>query len=189
MVNNVASDLRDRAKAFVDERAVEIELSLSRSGLAVQCVTDWDCSENKNDHYYKSQMVKTAKYLNHWINFNEPGLFVDMSINPENELRIPRLVFVVSLHHIGSRFTGIMAATAFAQAIYNAENMYLQNDEQLVRNVNTCSPEAFTFTGDVKIERVSDSFNDWIQEALTEALAFWGRYYVSRPRPYNSFVP
>ena len=50
-----------------------------------------------------------------WVNLNEARFFVKLSINPEEQLRTPRLVFVVSLHHVGQQLTGIMATTAFAQ--------------------------------------------------------------------------
>lgn len=184
-VNDFASELRDYTKVFVDERAIEIELRMNRSGFAVQCTTNSGCLKNRSNDRYQSQVLRTARQLRYWVNSNEPGLFVNLSINPENEARTPDLVFVVSLHHVGSSFTGMMTATAFAQIVDNAQDRSSQNYEIFRTHLNTCSPQMFAFSSDSKkFESLLASFNDWLQDALTVALTYWGehieRYHPSK---------
>ena len=175
-VNDVACALRDSAKIYIDERADEVQERLIESGLAIQCVTDWDGPDNEKGHWYYSQIVKTAKELGNWVNFNENRYFVKLSINPNYGAGVPRLVFVISLHHVGRQVTGIMAASAFAQIGGDAESGISRNDEESEADLKTCSPQTFTFTAGADADAISDSFNEWIQESLSVALAYWGQY-------------
>ena len=175
-VNDVACVLRDSAKIYIDERADEVQHRLVESGLVIQCATDWGGPDNDKGHWYHSQIVKTAKDLGNWVNFNENRYFVKLSINPNYGSGVPRLVFVISLHHVGRQVTGIMAASAFAQIGGDVETGVDRNDEESEADLKTCSPQTFTFTAGANPDVISDSFNEWIQESLSVALAYWGQY-------------
>ena len=78
-------------------------------------------------------MVQSAQHASHWANLNEDRFFIKLSINPEQQSRIPRLIFVISLHHVGRQLTGIMAATGFAQII-NVDDYSTEGSEESVRS-------------------------------------------------------
>ena len=114
-VNEVARALRDATEVNLENRASEVIHRFAEAGLVVNATTDRGGPENDKGYWYQYQVLQTAREAQHWVNFNEDRFFVKLTINPEDRTRAPRLVFVISLHHVGRQLNGIMAATAFAQ--------------------------------------------------------------------------
>ena len=61
--------------------------SAAEAGLTVECITDVGGSDNNKEHWYRAQVVQTAKESGHWANLNEDRFFINLSINPENSLK------------------------------------------------------------------------------------------------------
>ena len=176
-VNQVSTVMRESALAYVGDRSKEIENSLDVSGIKVRCETDWGGPENQKEHWYRSQIVKTAGDLKYWVNFNEQRHFVKLSINRDFSSSVPRLDFVISLHHVGRQLNGIVAASAFAQIIDQAENENGQRDKSVETDLKTCSSESFTFVAESDLDQTADLFHEWIEHALSVAYAYWGQYF------------
>jgi hypothetical protein len=70
-----------------------------------------------NAHWYRFEVVQSARASNKWVNFTEDHYFVKATIKLTNL----RLVFVTSFHHIGRELSGIMEATSFAQLEFYEE--------------------------------------------------------------------
>ena len=172
-LNQVASSLKRTAVQFVDEQAEAIKLSLSEAGLTIDWFSEFGEPGN-NDWYYRAEVVQTARDAKHWANLNEDRFWVKLSINPADRSRAPRLIFVVSLHHVGRRFTAIMAATAFAQIISRSG----QDDEEEPNDPDfrNCAVEAFTFTTNDEHDAVATRFKEWIEESLSVALRHWSEF-------------
>ena len=173
LVNRVASSLRDRAKTYLQSQAEPIRQQLGDAGLAVECVTDVGGPDNNKEHWYRAQVVQTARDASHWANWNEDRFFIKFSINPENRSQIPRLIFVVSLHHVGRQLTGIMAATAFAQIVKVQDHNMEDSEEPSDPDFYNCTVDSFTFTWDGDIETVAPRFTSWIETPLSIALRHW----------------
>ena len=92
------------------------------------------------------------------------------------ETDLPRLVFVVSLHHVGRQLTGIMAATAFAQIAGRQVAGQEDSEEPGAPDLLNCALEAFTFTSEDDAKRVEPRVKDWIEEALGVALRHWSGF-------------
>jgi len=175
-VNNVASKLRDSTNEYLEERGDEIQKQLEATGLAIKCVSEWGGPDNEKEHWYRYQITETAKKLGYWVNFNENKYLVRLSINPEYGSTVPRMIFVISLHHVGRQLTGIMAANAFVQIDRATEGEDGESAEAISTDLKTCSPESFTFTADYNEKTEANAFNEWIEVALSTALSYWGQY-------------
>ena len=175
-VNQVAIALRDATEVDLENRASEIICRLSESGLAVNAKTERGGPENDKGHWYQNQVLQTAKDAQHWVNLNEDRFFAKLSITPEDRSRAPRLVFVVSLHHVGRQLTGIMAATAFAQILGLGNGISEDQEEPNTQDFKNCTAEPFTFTTAQDIQGKTRRFEQWVQESLAVALAYWGEY-------------
>ena len=175
-VNDVASVLRDTAKTYLDSQAEPICQQLSEAGLAVECVIDVGGPDNNKEHWYRAQVVQTARDASHWANLNEDRFFIKFSINPENQSGIPRLIFVVSLHHVGQQLTGIMAATAFAQIVKVQDHRTGDSEEPSDPDFKNCTVDSFTFTWDGDVETVAPRFTTWIETPFSIALRHWSGF-------------
>ena len=89
---------------------------------------------------------------------------------------MPRLIFVISLHHIGRRLTGVMAATAFVEIEYE-EGGWSDSSQESVRSDSSafynCAVNPFTLTWNDSAEDIRKNFIDWIEECLAAALRHW----------------
>ena len=175
-VNRVASSLRETAKTYLQSQADPIRQQLSEAGLAVDCVTDVGGPDNNKEHRYRAQVVQTARDARHWANLNEDRVFIKLSINPENQSGIPRLIFVISLHHVGRQLTGIMAATAFAQIVKVQDPSMEDSEEPSDPDFYNCTVDSFTFTWDGDVETVAPRFTTWIETPLSIALRHWSGF-------------
>ncbi|MXZ20186.1 MAG: Fic family protein [Caldilineaceae bacterium SB0665_bin_25] len=175
-VNDVASSLRDRARAYLESQAEPVRQRLGGAGLAVECVIDVGGPDNNKEHWYRAQVVQTAKDAGHWANWNEDRFFIKLSINPENRSQIPRLIFVVSLHHAGRQLTGIMAATAFTQIVKVQGHRTEDSEEPSDPDFHNCTVDSFTFTWDSDVETVAPRFTTWIEAPLSIALRHWSGF-------------
>lgn len=175
-VNDVAASLRDTARTYLESQAVPIRQQLGEAGLTVECITDVGGPDNNKEHWYRAQVVQTAKEAGHWANLNEDKFFINLSINPENQSQIPRLIFVVSLHHVGRQLTGIMAATAFSQTV-KAQDHSIEDSEGLYApDFYNCTADSFTFTWDGDVKTVAPRFTTWIETPFSIALRHWSGF-------------
>ena len=174
-VNGVASSLRDTAITYLESQADPICQQLGEAGLAAEYAIDSGGPGDK-EHWYRAQVVQSAQDASHWANLNEDRFFVKLSINPERQSRIPRLIFVISLHHVGRQLTGIMAATAFAQIVNVQDQSTEGSEEPSDPDFRNCTIEPFTFTWDDNAETVAQRFANWIEATLSIALRHWSEF-------------
>lgn len=174
-VNGVASSLRDTAKAYLESQVDPIRRQLGEAGLTVDCVIDTG-GPGDREQWYRAQVVQTARDANHWANLNEDRFFIKLSINPEDQSRTPRLIFVVSLHHVGRQLTGIMAATAFSQVFKVQDYTPEDSEEPSDPEFRNCTVDSFTFTWDGDAEIVAPRFSTWLEAPLSIALRHWSEF-------------
>ena len=174
-VNGVASHLQDTAKTYLESQAHSIRQQLGEAGLGVECIIDCG-GPGDREYWYRAQVVQTAEDANHRANLNEDRFFIKLSTNPQDQSRTPRLIFVVSLHHVGRQLTGIMAATAFAQ-IVNVQDYRVEGAEETADpDFRNCTIDSFTFTWDDDAESVAHRFTAWIEAPLGIALRHWSEF-------------
>ena len=174
-VNDLAYVLRNNAISDLTSRSDQICQSFNQAGMTANRIIDFggpDCQE----YWYRAEVIQTAWEAQYWVNLNEARFFAKLSINPEEQFRTPRLVFVISLHHVGQQLTGIMAATAFAQIKRFGEPDLIELSEHTSPDFRNCTVDPFTFTWQDDAESVSPRFIAWVEERLSIALRHWSEF-------------
>ena len=174
-VNDVAHALRNTAISSLVSQGEQICQPLNEAGLAVEPVVDRG-GPNDREHWYRADVIRTAQDARHWVNLNESRFFAKLSINPEDQSRAPRLVFVISMHHVGQQLTGIMAATAFAQIRDSSESDSEKELDSAGNYFKNCTVDPFTFTWQDAPGTVAARFSRWIEERLSIALRYWSEF-------------
>lgn len=165
-VNAVAMGLRSSAHSGILEAFAQLRTAVSEFAEPESRLDDGgqDCG---NSHWYKYEVVATAKEAGKFANFSENHYFVKAWIRAERE----RLLFVTSFHHVGHDLSGIMEATAFAR-------LELFEDSEDRKSVSAdffvCSLEPFVFTYNTKVEDIEEAFGRWLDAALAVALKEYG---------------
>lgn len=170
-VNQVALRLRENARAAIDETLSNLRQNVVESAQGMQVDTIYvepGGTEEGNAHWYRQDVIKSARESNTFVNFNQPHYFVKGALRAGRE----RLVFVASFHHVGRELSGVMEATAFAQF----ESFETSEDPQS-KSVDfaLCSRAPFVFAYETRADDVADYFAEWLDHALALAMRDWGR--------------
>jgi Fic family protein len=165
-VNSVATELRARTRNVLEHSFAEIEPTLREVGYPETWFIDGG-PDHENDHWYKFEVVQSAKEAGKFANFAEDHYFSRGSVKVNRE----RLDFVVSFHHVGRELTGIMEATAFSKRI-SYDNP--DDRESASERFSMCSIEPFVFTYRTKVNEVADTFDRWVDAALAVAMKEYG---------------
>jgi Fic family protein len=165
-VNPVAMALRARAHVLLEQSFAEIEPTLDQVGAPTVHVRDGGPDWN-NAHWYKFEVVQSAREAHRFANFAEDHYFVKGLIRVNTE----RLTFVVSFHHVGRELTGIMEATAFSK-LESYED--LEDRESVSERFSLCSVEPFVFTHRTEVNEIEGAFGKWLDAALAVAVKEYG---------------
>ncbi|HUX66221.1 MAG TPA: Fic family protein [Terriglobales bacterium] len=165
-VNPVAQALRTRARRLVREALDAFPTPYDETGGLQIYVTDGGPDQG-NAHWYRRDVVETAKQAGKFANLVEDHYFLKASLRVGQE----RLVFVVSFHHVGRELSGIMEATAFAQleSVGDAEESLNPSKSLIV-----CSLDPFVFTYQTQEKDIADAFDRWLDAALAVAVKEFG---------------
>lgn len=165
-VNVVARELRARAKVLVYEAFGQIQRTLREVGEPTVYVVEGG-TDFQNAHWYRFEVVESAKESDKFANFSEDHYFLRGLIRVNTE----RLTFVVSFHHVGRELTGIMEATAFCKL-----GSYEDSDirEPVMERFSICSLEPFVFAHSTKAAEVAAAFGKWLDAALAVAIKEYG---------------
>ena len=176
LVNLIAGNLRNVAENYLGEVASGLSKRLNEAGMSVRpfLITG---EPGSREYWYREEVIRTANNAKNWANFNESRYFVKLSLDnnlrDSEAVRHPRLVFVVSLHHVGRELSGIMAVTSFALIEH-----YPDDDTENIRQAGNsyfrdCTVNPFTFTWEGNVEAITPAFNRWVEEHLGVALSYW----------------
>ena len=175
-VNAVALSLRGQASAYLEEKAREVDDSLAAVDAGVSSKVMVGGPDERTDHWYRRQILESNRDK-YWVNFNENRYFARMTVEPASESRVPRLVFVVSLHHVGRQSTGQMAASAFAEIHYNpTDDPANTGGEDAPTLFKDCTLDPFTLTWRSDPEKLRSRFDKWLEESLVVALRYWAEF-------------
>jgi hypothetical protein len=165
-VNSVALDLRLRARSVLEHSFSEIDSTLSEVGEPRISINDGG-PDKGNAHWYRFEVVQSAKEAGKFANFDEDHYFIKGSIQVNRE----RLIFVVSFHHVGRELTGIMEATAFSKLVFYEDS---DDRDSVSERFSLCSVDPFVFTNKTKTNEIADAFGRWLDAALAVAVKEYG---------------
>ena len=165
-VNSLAFELRARTRTMLEQAFNEIGPTLDAVGQPDIHISDGG-PDRGNAHWYRFEVVQSAKEAGKFANFEEDHYFIKGSIQVNRE----RLIFVVSFHHVGRELTGIMEATAFSKLVSYEDS---DDRDSVSERFSLCSVEPFVFTHKTKINEVADAFGRWLDAALAVAFKDYG---------------
>ena len=175
-VNEVAGHFSGIAENYLTSIGDSISRRLNEAGMSLRSFPDSGGPDNR-EHWYQSQIIDTANNAKKWVNLNEARFFVKLSL--QNDLRDtaatrhPRLVFVISLHHVGRELSGIMEATAFALIEHHADGEIQSAGASYFKD---CTVSPFTFTWEDDARAATDRFTQWTEERFGTALSYWQEF-------------
>lgn len=165
-VNALARELRTQAHEALEHSFDKVAATIAEVGKVDKFVRDGG-SDKGSAHWYKFEVVSSAKETGTFANFSEDHYFVKASIRAERE----RLSFVTSFHHVGRELTGIMEATAFSRLESFEES---EDRESVEEKFFLCSIEPFVFTHSTKLSEIKDTFGRWLDQAVAVAIKEYG---------------
>jgi prophage maintenance system killer protein len=165
-VNSVAIELRAMGRNMLEESFAEIQPTLSEVGEPRIFINDGG-PDRANAHWYRFEVVQSAKEAGKFANFDEDHYFIKASVQVKRE----RLIFVVSFHHVGRELTGIMEATAFSKLVSYEDS---DDRDSVSERFSLCSVEPFVFTHRTKVNEIADAFRRWLDAALAVAFKEYG---------------
>ena len=174
-VNEVAKPFINGITGLLESQGELICHRLNQAGKRVEFYTLQGDPFNRGD-WHHSHVVQTAQNSGHWVNLNEGQYFVELSLTSFAAMPNRRLVFVISLHHIGRRLTGVMAATAFALIANYYAGAPEPSEQTSFLSFVDCTTEPFTFTHESNADALLPDFAEWIERALSLALTQWAEY-------------
>ena len=179
-VQETAIELRQHAGDILQEEVERVRRQLYDSvGLNVAYYPVLGGPDESNEHYFRREVVETARKAGHWINLQEPRYFMRISLRDSESSRSPVMVFVVSLHCVGRHRTGVMGATSFLKCYQSSEGVIEdQPDEQGDPEFHVCSPNPFLFTVSDNIDDLKPRFEAWVRRSFSVALLIWGESII-----------
>jgi hypothetical protein len=165
-VNRVAIELRSQAHVNLEAAFNQLRSVVSEIVEPEIRVIDGG-QDHGNSHWYKYEVVASAKNAGKFANFVEDHYFVKASMRAARE----RLVFVTSFHHVGRELSGIMEVTAFA-ILETYEGS--EDRESAAESFFVCSLEPFVFTYSTNVEDIRAAFTRWLDAALAVAVKEYG---------------
>ena len=179
LVNTVAEQLHNAAAGKLSTQAAAMSRRLNDAGMSVQPHIEVGGPGNR-EHWYRAEVVATANKASNWANLTESRFFVRLCL--DNDLwdtattRHPRLVFVISLHHVGRELSGIMEATAFALIEHYPDDHSDETPQSSSPYFRDCTVNPFTFTWESEVASTTDRFVQWMEQRLSIALSYWQEF-------------
>ena len=182
-VQRTAVLLREHAGNILQEETGRVSQQLADTiSLEVDTRISLGGPEEGNEYYYKREVLKTAQDAGHWVNFQEPRYFVRVTMRETSQSRSPAMVFVISLHSVGRRLTGVMAATSFLKRRYPSSQDEHEDDAEEVNDpeFEVCSLDPFLFTVADTFDNLRLRFETWVRQSFSVALRRWGETVIEQ---------
>ena len=168
-VNEAALELRHLASQIAREKFQELVNRVFTASERPGVFIEEGGPDHSNSHWYKFEILQGFEPQKKWINFDNGHYFVKASVRYEDL----RLVFVLSIHHIGRELTGVMEATSFANL--EAYDQTAENgEERFEKQSLAVSVEPFTVTWNSNVDRLKSPFSRWLDTSIAVAFKEWG---------------
>ena len=156
-----AAQLHGRISAWCRENGAYLREEFIEKKLTVSAWTTDVTPADSRTKWWRNQIIETAKRADHFADLSSDTWWIMLGVRVDGY----QMRFVTSIHHVGSRRTGVMAVTSFA-------DIRIRDDETSTHEdtfVET-SWDAFTFTHDEEVEDRAGELYEWLDQSLTVAL-------------------
>jgi Fic family protein len=159
-----AMSLQQAAHGRLDEVARQLLQELGGLDERYRFRADWEPFDGERDHYFRRQIVQTAKNLGYFANA-APGLraWARLILHTDTPAEV-----VISFHGIGHEFRGVLAASMF---FFRREAT--GDGEREVTDLATVCDEVFQINYQEESGQARARFQRWLDEGLVRALEIW----------------
>lgn len=167
-VGTVGRDLTRWANDRLNEFLNDAKSEFSSLGFSVVTFSEFGGIQDSRGHWWNRQIVRSAKAAGHYANLSEDRFWVRGALEYDKF----RMVFVISIHHIGRPISGVMAATTWAEIFHrngDARDRFDGDDAGGPEWID-CMDQSFTFTGEDDRDRLHEDLDRWIDECLAVAI-------------------
>ena len=165
-VNGLAESLRARSRGLLEEAFTALREPVSEVA-PPEIHMKAGGPDKGNAHWYKFDVIESGKSSGKFVNFSEAHYFTKASIRVGTE----RLVFVISIHHVGRELSGIMEVTAFARL----ESFEDSEEREVVgQDFFPCALEPFVITWKTEENDIADPFDRWLDAGIAVAIKEFG---------------
>lgn len=157
-----AQEMHARIQAWMKETGYDLEASFKEQGHEIKTDTRTAEPDSDNTDWWRHQIIKTAKQSGHYADLSSDKWWQTLQV----DINGFRLHFVVSIHHVGSPRTGVMAITSFGRIQYRTQG----TDYSIEKNFFRTSWDALSFSHDEEVENRAQDLYDWLDQSFTVAL-------------------
>ncbi|MDE0231227.1 MAG: Fic family protein [bacterium] len=157
-----ANQLHARMKDWMEGVGEGLDEAFASEGRKVEVWIDQATPDDgRRAKWWRFQIIETAKQAEHFADLSSSTWWAMLGVTV-NGLR---LRFITSIHHVGSRRTGVMAITSFGDVRMLDEEPAGYEDTFVAT-----SWDAFTFAYNEEVEDRSGELYEWLDQSLTVAL-------------------
>lgn len=178
LVFELAQELHRNASDIMQDFASRMEQEFQQHNLPIRVRRD--VSNGQTMHWYRGQIVSTARKLGYFANLSRPRFWVRLKINDVSDTSPASGEIVVSLHYFGKENRGVMIATAFLHIPHASHKSDAAEDdsfvdEQIFHETHALVDEGFTFThvDSSQSQQQQKEFCIWLKNAVMVGLAEW----------------
>jgi Fic family protein len=160
---DIAKTLHNDALSRMEEVVSKLQDELGHFSGGYHFWVTSEAPEGDRGHWFRWQVVETAKRLNYFAN---PSLFHAwnrMGLRTESQSEI-----LVSFHGIGREFRGVLVASA---CFFRREQT--ESGEREIADVTPVATSVFQINYHDELDEVRKRFETWLEEALTRGLEAW----------------
>ena len=157
-----ANQLHARIKDWMEQIGAGLDEVFASEGRKLQVRHDQATPDDETRaKWWRFQIIETAKQAEHFADLSSSTWWTMLDVT----LNGLRLRFVTSIHHVGSRRTGVMAITSFGDMrILDGEPAGYED------SFVATSWDAFTFSHNEHVEDRATELHEWLDQSLTVAL-------------------
>lgn len=184
VISSAGDRLRARFQERIEERRRVLDFSRTLENIVFDTLTNFadsldeelksvtnhyfatvDRSDDKNDYWYKSQIVDVAKSFDYYADTRTYRSWLRLKIKEERQAEL-----VIAFHSLGVEFLGILVASAFL--IYRDVN---GDNEVTVDGPYAIAKNIFQFAYNEVEDEIRNRFDVWIKDVLLFGIDEWRR--------------
>lgn len=159
--------IAERLQLLAEDRLSEVADSL-RSQTAGLLPNAWfqvdgESDEGERSHYYRNQLVETAKQLDYFADLNVYRAWTRLVLKASARTEV-----LISFHGVGQGFRGVLGCSASW-----FQRVETENGERELSPVTAVSNDLFLVNHKESVESTSSRFLTWLEKAIDMSLNMW----------------
>jgi prophage maintenance system killer protein/uncharacterized Zn finger protein (UPF0148 family) len=153
------------AEERLQEIADEIRLSVENVVEDSHIFTVSASADDEKSHYYRYQVIETAKQLDYYANLRNYHSWIQLVIDVERPTMI-----LVSFHVLGYEYHGLLACS-----VCGYHRNLTDDEDKNVSDVQALTDIPFQFSYADQRENLAPRYKQWLEAAIVSGLDYWNK--------------